>query len=149
MAIAADAQLGMSMRFTVKIDNTPYDLGSWAKVSGLDVSWDLVEYRAGDGPQNERWYFPGLTKYSTLKLERAVQAADTKKVREWLDSNSFKHEIQSGKVELLDAKSEAVMFWTLRHVLPTKWSISPFDSTTSKVATETLELAHMGFLENE
>jgi phage tail-like protein len=148
MALAVDTQLGMSMRFTVKIDKTPYDLGSWAKVGGLDVAWDVVEYRAGDA-KNERWYFPGNTKYSTIKLERAVQKADTTAVREWLDSNSFKHEIQSGKVELLDAKSEPVMHWTLRHVIPVKWSISPFDSNANKVALETLELAHMGFLENE
>ena len=149
MALAADTQLGMSMRFMVTIDETTYDLGSWAKVSGLDVAWDLVEYRAGDGPKNERWYFPGLTKYSTIKLERAVQEADTKAVREWLDKNSFNHKVTSGKVELRDAKSAPVMEWTLRHVIPVKWSISPFDSAANKVAVETLELAHMGFLENE
>ncbi len=149
MALAADTQVGMSMRFTVKIDEKSYDLGSWAKVSGLDVVWDLVEYRAGDGPKNERWYFPGHTKYSTIKLERAVQDADTKKVRTWLEKNSFNHKVTSGTVELLDAKLATVMDWTLRHVIPVKWSISPFDSTASKVALETLELAHMGFLENE
>jgi phage tail-like protein len=148
MALASDIQLGMAMRFSVKIDKTTYDLGSWVKVSGLDVTWDIAEYRAGDGA-NERWFFPGLTKYSTIKLERGVQAEGTKAVREWLESNSFKHEVQSGKVELLDAKSEPVMSWTLRHVLPVKWSISPFDAMATKVAIETLELAHMGFLENE
>lgn len=148
MALAADTQLGMAMRFTVKIDKTPYDLGSWAKVSGLDVTWDVAEYRAGDN-KNERWFFPGNTKYSTVKLERAVQDLDTKEVRKWLESNSFKHEIQSGKVELLDAKAAPVMWWTLRHVIPVKWSISPFDSSANKVAIEVLELAHMGFLENE
>ena len=149
MALDPTAQLGMSMRFTVKIDKTDYDLGSWAKVSGLDVSWDLAEYRAGDGPKNDRWYFPGITKYSTVKLERAVESEGTKNVRKWLDSNSFQHEVQSGKVELLDAKSAPVFHWTLRHVLPTKWSIAPFDSAGNKVAIETLELAHMGFLEEE
>ncbi len=149
MPLAAETQLGMSMRFTVKIDEKKYDLGSWSKVSGLDVTWDLVEYRAGDGPKNERWYFPGLTKYSTIKLERAVQDADTKSVRKWLEENSFKHKVTSGKVELLDAKATPVMDWTLRHVIPIKWSISPFDSSANKVALETLELAHMGFLENE
>ncbi|HZB42238.1 MAG TPA: phage tail protein [Ilumatobacter sp.] len=148
MALAVDTQLGVGMRFKVTIDKTSYDLGSWAKVSGLDVTWDLIEYRAGDG-KNDKWYFPGLTKYSTVKLERAVQKADTEAVRGWLESNSFAMEVQSGKVELLDAKSEPVMHWTLRHVLPAKWSISPFDANASKVALEVLELAHMGFLENE
>jgi phage tail-like protein len=148
VALAADTQLGVGMRFKVTIDDTNYDLGSWSKVSGLDVTWDIAEYRAGDG-QNDKCYFPGLTKYSTVKLERAVQAEGTKKVREWLDSNSFKMKVQSGKVALLDAKSEEVMFWTLRHVIPGKWSISPFDANASKVAIEVLELVHMGFLENE
>ena len=148
MALAADTQLGVGMRFTVTIDKTPYNLGSWSKVSGLDVTWDMVEYRAGDG-KNDKWYFPGLTKYSTVKLERAVQKADTEEVRKWLESNSFAMEVQSGKIELLDAKSEPVMKWTLRHVLPAKWSISPFDANASKVALEVLELAHMGVLENE
>ena len=148
MALAADTQLGVGMRFKVTIDDTKFDLGSWSKVSGLDVAWDIAEYRAGDG-KNEKWYFPGLTKYSTVKLERAVQAEGTKSVREWLDSNSFKMKVKSGKVALLDAKSEEVMFWTLRHVIPGKWSISPFDANASKVAIEVLELVHMGFLENE
>jgi len=48
-----------------------HDLGSWAKVDGLDVSWDIAEYRAGDGG-NYRWYFPGNTKYSNIKLARAA-----------------------------------------------------------------------------
>ena len=67
MALAADTQLGVGMRFKVTIDDTNYDLGSWSKVSGLDVTWDIAEYRAGDG-QNDKWYFPGLPKYSTVKL---------------------------------------------------------------------------------
>ena len=49
------------------------DLGSWAKVDGLDVTFDVVEYRAGDA-WNSRWYCPGATKYSTVKLSRAVTA---------------------------------------------------------------------------
>ena len=148
MAISTDAQLGVGMRFKVTIDKTPYDLGSWSKVSGLDVTWDMVEYRAGDG-QNDRLYFPGLTKYNPIVLERGVVKADTEEVRKWLESNSFAMEVQSGKIELLDAKSATVMHWTLRHILPQKWSISPFDASQSKVAIETLQLAHMGFLENE
>lgn len=148
MAIATDAQIGMSMRFKVTIDNGKFDLGSWSKVAGLDVAWDLVEYRAGDG-DNERWYFPGLTKYSTIKLERAVQADGTKAVKEWLNSNSFQHEVQTGAIELLDAKGATVMDWELRHVIPVRWSVTPFEATSSKVALETLELAHMGFLTAE
>jgi phage tail-like protein len=90
-----------------------------------------------------------VTKYSTIKLERAVDPEGTAGVRKWLESNSFKYEIQSGKIELQDATGKEVTHWTLRHVIPVKWSIVGFDAGQSKVATETLELAHMGFLENE
>lgn len=149
MALATDAQLGMSMRFTVNLDEQAVNLGSWSKVTGLDVTWDLVEYHAGDGPKNERWYFPGRTKYSVVKLERAVEADGTKAVQEWLAKNSFQHSVTSGKIELQDAMGAVVFAWTLRHVLPVKWSVTPFDSSANKVALETLEIAHMGFLENE
>lgn len=148
MPIAADSALGLAMRFVVKIDNTPYDLGSWSKVTGLDVAWDVCEYRAGDN-DNERWYFPGVTKYSTVKLERAAESKGTASVQEWLNSNSFGFEVQSGSVELQDAKKTKVLSWTLRHVIPVKWSVSGFEASGNKVALETLELAHMGFLENE
>jgi len=149
MALATEALLGMSMRFAVNLDEQPVNLGSWSKVTGLDVTWDLVEYHSGDGPKNERWYFPGRTKYSTVKLERAVEAEGTKAVQEWLAKNSFQHKVTSGKIELQDAKGAVVFSWTLRHVLPVRWSVTPFDSSATKVALETLEIAHMGFLENE
>jgi len=144
MAIAADLQLGLSMRFRVEIDGQ--DLSWWAKASGLEVSWAVCEYRAGD-VGNERWYFPGLTKYPTIKLERAASSKDTATVKDWLSKTQFNHEPSSGKVELQDAKQEMVHVWELKHVIPVKWSINAFEAGSSKVAVETLELAHMGFLD--
>ncbi len=43
---------------------------------------------------------------------------------------------------------EAVATWTLRDVLPVKWSGPQLSVDSAKVATETLELAHHGFLGN-
>jgi phage tail-like protein len=144
---ASDAKLGMTMRFKVTIDGQ--DLASWSKASGLEVSWDLVEYRAGDN-DNDKWIFPGLTKYPTVKLERAANAADSALVRTWLNKTSFKHDgTKTAKIELQDAGLTKVADWTLRNVMPVKWSIVAFDASGNKVATETLELAHTGFLDEE
>jgi phage tail-like protein len=143
---ASDAMLGMQMRFVVTIDG--HELDGWSKASGMEVSWDLVEYRAGDAP-NERWIFPGNSKYPTAKFERAAEKASSAKVREWLNSTSFAHEPKSAKVELFDAKGVSVAVWTLRNVMPIKWSIAPFDAAGNKVALETLELAHTGFLDEK
>jgi phage tail-like protein len=143
---APDAMLGMTMRFKVTIDG--HDLASWSKASGLEVTWDLVEYRAGDA-RNERWIFPGVTKYPTAKFERATDKASSQAVRDWLNKTSFKHKPSSATVELYDAKGEVVADWTLNNVMPVKWSIVPLDAGGNKVATETLELAHTGFLVEE
>jgi phage tail-like protein len=50
---------------------------------------------------------------------------------------------------LHDSGGAPVMEWTLQHVMPVHWTISGFDASASKVATETLELAHLGFLEDQ
>jgi len=143
---ATDAMLGMQMRFKVTVDGE--DLAHWSKASGLEVSWDLVEYRAGDN-DNDKWIFPGNTKYPTVKLERAADKDNSAKVRTWLNKTSFKHEPKSAKIELLDASLKPVADWTLKNVMPVKWSIVQFDAAGNKVATETLELAHIGFLDEE
>lgn len=148
MPIAADALIGMAMRFAVTIDDGKYNLESWSKATGLEVSWDLVEYRAGDR-RNDRWFFPGVTKYPTIKLERAATSEGTGKVKEWLNSNSFKHKVQSGSIVLQDAHLDEVSKWDLRQVIPVKWSVTGFEATSTKVALETLELAHLGFLTDE
>jgi phage tail-like protein len=150
MALTDTSKIGLTNRFLVTMSGkSEYDLGSWSKAEGLDVTWDVAEYRAGDGG-NDRFYFPGSTKYTNVKLLRAV-SEETAKVRKWLDSNSFKSEFFVGLVQLYDAHSEPVegAEWELRDVMPVKWSITGFDAGASAVSIETLELAHRGFLKDE
>lgn len=147
MPIGDTTMLGMVNRFTVKIHKTPWDLGSWSQVDGLEVKWDLAEYRAGDNG-NDRWYFPGNTHYPVVRLTRAASPESTR-VREWLSSTSFKWEPQVADVNLHDAGGAPVVSWHLRHVMPLRWSITGFEAGASRVATETLELAHRGFLDDE
>jgi phage tail-like protein len=147
MPLSDATMLGMSNRFTVEISNGQYNLGSWAQVDGLDVKWDMAEYRAGDAG-NDRWYFPANTHYSVVKLTRAA-SAESKSVRAWLDSTSFKWEPQTATVWLHDSTGAKVVDWELKQVMPVRWSITGFDAGASRVATETLELNHRGFLADE
>jgi len=140
-------KIGLANRFTLKIDDGDYDLGSWAKVEGLDVKWDVAEYRAGDAG-NHRWYLPGITKYTDIKLTRAA-CPDSATVKKWLDTTATKYKASSGKLTLHDSANAEVMSWELKGIMPVKWSITGFDASASKVATETLELAHLGFLDDE
>ncbi len=149
MPVSHEVPLALANRFWVKVElPSKVDLGSWAKVDGLDVTFDVPEYRAGDA-WNERWYCPGATKYSTIKLSRVVTPDDTKKVRDWLNKTSKSHAPGLVVVELKDSHGDTVTDWHLRSALPAKWSVVGFDATASKIATEQLEIVHMGFLDDE
>ena len=141
------SKLGLANRFSVTIDFAKYDLGSWAQADGLSVKWSVAEYRAGDGG-NLRWYFPGNTEYTTIKLTRAA-SEDSKSVKKWLDDTSFNWKPYTGQVILHDSGANEIMTWELAHVMPVHWQIVGFDAMASKVATETLELAHLGFLSDK
>ena len=148
MPIANDIPLALANRFQVKVDTPkPLDLGSWAKVDGLEVTFDVVEYRAGDA-WNSRWYCPGATKYSTVKLSRAV-TADTQKVKDWLSKTALAHEPGIMVIELRDSADKMVHEWHMRSAMPSKWSVTGFDASTSKIATEQLEIVHLGFLDDD
>jgi phage tail-like protein len=140
------SKLGLANRFSVTIDFAKYDLGSWAQVDGLSVKWGVAEYRAGDAGNN-RWYFPANTEYTTVKLTRAA-SQDSNAVKKWLSDTSFTWQPYTGHVVLHDSGGAEIMNWTLVQVMPVHWQIVGFDAMASKVATETLELAHLGFLED-
>jgi phage tail-like protein len=147
MAHKEDANLGLSNRFSVVVEPGKYELGSFGKIEGLDVTWEMPEYRAGDAG-NYRWFLPGFTKYSTIKLSRSVSAKDSPQVMKWLSAHSMKPERWQITIELKGAAMDGVVRWTCEQALPLKWSIPPFDASTSKIAVETLEFSHLGFLED-
>ena len=148
MGLSDTSSIGLSNRFVVSMSGkSEYDLGSWTKAEGLDVAWDIAEYRMGDGG-NDRLYFPGNTKYTNVKLIRGV-SEETEKVKQWLNKNSWEMEVFAGSIQLFTTAAKKVTEWTLRDVMPAKWSITSFDAGASQVAMETLELVHRGFLEDE
>jgi phage tail-like protein len=152
MAILNDqTKIGLSNRFFVKIEPGDWDLGSWQKCEGLDVTWDMPEYRVGD-QGNLRVFFPGNTKYTPVKLIRAA-CDDTAKVQEWLNTNAWTYTKSQSQVAitLFDASGAmpGINTWHLKNALPKKWSINSMDAGSSQVSIETLEFEHQGFLNDE
>src|SRR5262245_27276889 len=148
MAIGQNDLMGMAHRFHVVINPANRSLGTWAKASGLEVKWDVPEYRSGED-WNYVWTFPGITKYQTIKLERAVVAKDTKEVKKWLDETALTYKSHEITITVYDAHGEASADWTCVSAFPSKWSVVQFDAGSSKIATETLELNHSGFLADQ
>ena len=151
MAIINDqTSIGLANRFVVTIEPGSHSLGSWQKCEGLDVTWDMPEYRSGDAG-NFRVFFPANTKYAAVKLMRAASKDDTKLVKTWLEKNQFTYmESRSDiTIELMDSSGKPVHSWTCRSGQPKKWSINSMDAGASQVAIETLEFEHEGFLDQD
>jgi phage tail-like protein len=130
----------------VVIDDEKYNLGSWSRVSGLGVSWQVCEYRAGDS--NDVFSYVGAPTYSRIKLSRAA-CLDSQVVQAWLCQQAKQYRPLSGSIQLVGAAGIKIIGWELKHFFPVGWSISDLDPSRSAVAVETLELAHTGFLHDD
>ncbi|SRR6266542_2894579 len=149
MALTDTSKIGLANRFKATVVPGNYDLGSWYKVDGLDVSWDVADFRVGD-MGNHRWYFPANTKYTNVKLQRGATKDDSNKVRTWLNSTSFEHKFGIiVTITLMDSAATEVLTWELKNAMPAKWAVTSFDAGGSAVAIETLEFVHEGFLEDD
>lgn len=147
VAQAALDMFGMSHRFMIAIDNPTYDLGFWQKASGLAVKWENIRYQVGD-QGNEFWIYPGTTKYENIKLTRPVSPASNV-TQAWLAATSMHMMPLSGAVMLCGSMGVPIITWRLYQFFPVAWSVGEFTSETAKVVTESLELAHTGFLDDQ
>jgi len=139
--------VGMSHRFAVLIDNAAYHFGDWSRVTGLSVTWQQVEHRAGD-QGNHVWVFPGTTKYEPITLSRAA-GPYSRIVQYWLTQTSKNPQPQSGTIQLLNYIGIPMVQWRLSEFFPIAWSVETFEASGAKPAIETLKLAHTGFLEDD
>lgn len=137
----ADPALGL--RFQVTIDEQ-HELGNWQKCDGLSVEYTVEEYREG-GQNGYVHRLPGRARYENIKLTRPVDSM-TMSVAGWLASVQTKLSRGTAQINVLDSSGATVAHWVLSDVFPVRWSGPNLDVNGNQVATETLELAHNGFL---
>lgn len=134
---------GQNLRFRVKLDGSA-DLGDWSKCDGLSVEYDVFEYKEG-GENTFIHRIPGRAKYQNIKLSRAINK-DSKRVADWIAGMSTKVKRETAEISALDTEGKPITTWNLQGVYPVRWSGPSLDISNNQVATETLELAHNGFL---
>ena len=173
MTLSLAAVLGLKTRFLVVADGV--DLGGWGKCTGLSVNFHPEIIQEG-GNYDYKPILPGYLEYTPITLERAMVAADSAKVQQWLQSringwvhaassahgaleqgiNAISNAIGAGNVisggggtaqiTLCDSDGMPVITWQLRNVYPSKWTGPDLDAMTAGIAMEKLELVHEGFL---
>ena len=141
--MSSTAMLGLSMRFRVQVDGL--DLGGWTQCQGLTVNFEGTEVEEGGNNDFKLW-LPTRVSYPKITLTRAMNKADSAKLMGWLSRKVRDESKSTAQITLLDSHGDPVASWSLQGVYPVKWSGPSLDATGNKVATETLELFHEGFL---
>ncbi len=127
--------------FRVEIQG--FTTASFTEVRGLEVSIDIVDYRAGDSRVNTEQKLPGLYKVPDVTLKRGL----TRDLSLWnWINNALNGNVNrtSVAITLLDQADNPVLVWRLRNAWPRKWSGPALNAGCSDVAMEELELAHEG-----
>lgn len=136
-------ETGQTLRFQVTVDHHQ-SLGNWTKCEGLEVEFEVHEYREG-GQNGFVHRIPGRRKYQNIKLTRPLDKGSAE-VAAWLSALEGPKAGHTAQIKVLDAQGEAVASWDIADIFPTRWSGPTLDVNGKDIAFETLELAHNGFL---
>jgi phage tail-like protein len=132
----------VAVAFSVKIDDD--EIGAFNSCDGLGIEV-VLEQREEGGNNGFVWQLPTRIKYGNVKLSRPV-GRDSVKLTRWLASFATGVTRQTATITARTNDGEIVASWNLDGVIPVRWSGPQLTLDSPKVATETIELAHHGFL---
>ncbi|HKQ74185.1 MAG TPA: phage tail protein, partial [Blastocatellia bacterium] len=99
---------------------------------------DAVDYREGSDPNHVR-KLTSLNKFSPLTLKRGI--TDSDELWKWRETVvNGKPERKNGSVILLDDTGAEKLRWNFFNAWPSKWTGPSFNSTSTAIAVETLEI---------
>ncbi|GAA1432256.1 phage tail protein [Microlunatus lacustris] len=133
----------VSVCFTVKIGRDD-ELGRFTTCEGLGCEM-VLEQREEGGNNGFVWQLPSRIKYTNVKLSRPLDQ-DSSKLTAWLTSFASGVQRQTATITAMTADGDPVTSWVLDGVIPVRWSGPSLNPDSAKVLTETVELAHHGFL---
>jgi phage tail-like protein len=140
--IIGDPALALSFSVVVDVDKT---LGVFTACEGLGCEV-VVERREEGGNNSFVHQFPVRITYQNIKLKRPINE-DSGKVATWLASMRGDITPRNAIIRAMRSDGSVVASWSLKGVIPVKWQGPSLDVESNKVATESLELAHNGFLD--
>jgi phage tail-like protein len=138
----ADSEEAVAVCFVVSIDDE--SLGSFNSCDGLGCEF-VMEQREEGGNNGIVWQLPTRLKYSNVKLSRPVTQKSAR-IMKWFSDMSSGVKRKTATIEARTLEGTVIARWSLVGVVPVRWTGPQLNADSPKVATETLELAHHGFL---
>jgi phage tail-like protein len=139
----ADDDSPVGVAFAVELDKT--SIGTFNSCEGLGLEV-VLEQREEGGNNMMVWQLPTRMKYSNIKLTRPV-GPDSHKLTTWISKALHSVQPITAVISALSADGKPVARWSLNGVVPVRWTGPSLNLDSPKVFTETLEIAHHGFLE--
>ena len=117
---------------------------SCSEVSGLEMEYDIIEYRAGDSPVFTKQKMPGLRKAGEVTLKKGI-FKDDKAMWDWINKvKLYTIQREAVTINLLDESGSPVKTWEVVNAWPKKITVEGFKADGNTAAIETLVLAHEG-----
>lgn len=134
---------GVAVSFVVEVDGA--ELGTFTSCEGLGVEM-VLESREEGGNHLFVHQLPTRLKFPNIKLTRPM-FPNAKNLALWFNEVALAGFTPAGgKIQVRDISDAPVQEWRLQAVVPVRWTGPQLSVEQNKVATETLELAHHGFL---
>lgn len=131
------------VRFKVQIDDV--ELGLFTSCEGLGCQV-VLEQRQEGGNNGYVWQLPSRITYPTVKLTRPL-TKDTEKVARWIAGLANGVRRTTAQITAMTTDGTPVARWGLLDVVPVRWNGPNVTSGAAGVLTETIEIAHHGFLD--
>jgi phage tail-like protein len=141
MPMKEAVEWALSVSYQVSLDDA--ELGEFSTCEGLGIEV-VMEVREEGGNNDFAWSLPSRLKYPNVKLTRPL-SSDSARVVRWISEIVESTRRTNGKIVAKTSAGKPILTWALADVVPVRWSGPSFSPESSKVAIETLELAHHGF----
>lgn len=133
----------VGIQFLVQVDDT--SLGAFDSCEGLSCQVE-IEQRQEGGNNSYVWQLPSRINYSNITLKRPL-SKDTEKVAKWISSTITEPRRRTANITAMTTDGTVITRWSLLDVVPVSWQGPAFGPDQAAVLTETVEIAHHGFLE--
>jgi phage tail-like protein len=120
-----------------------HEIGRFGECSGLAVEYDVLEYAEG-GNNLQVHQLRGRVRYPNVVLRRGVTHED--ELLNWFFATEQPAQRPTVTITLNDATGTVVRQFALSEAQPVRWTGPTASSTGHGPASESLEIAHAGFV---
>jgi phage tail-like protein len=138
----ANGDPAVTVCFSVLIDGV--SIGSFTTCEGIGCEVS-VDTREEGGNNGFIYQLPGRVKFTNIKLGRAIDG-DSSNIADMMAKMVDTPSRHTATIQAMGLDGTVVATWNLNQVFPVRWTGPSLGAEGPKVAMESLELAHHGFL---